>query len=46
MTKIVDLVSMPRELIGAALCYAVGAAVLFRRLSADAARETPSALGS
>jgi len=39
MTKIVDLVSMPRELLGAALGYGIGAAVLFRRFNTDSARE-------
>jgi MFS family permease len=39
MTKIVDIVSMPRELIGAALCYGVGAVILFRRLSGDKVKE-------
>jgi MFS family permease len=39
MTKIVDLVSMPRELLGAALCYGLGAGILFRRLSGDRVKE-------
>ncbi len=39
MTRIVDQVSMPRELIGAALCYALGAGMLFRRLSGDKVKE-------
>jgi MFS family permease len=39
MTKIVDLVSMPRELLGAALCYGLGAGMLFRRLSGDKVKE-------
>jgi MFS family permease len=39
MTKIVDLVTMPRELIGAALLYGIGAAVLYRRLNTDGAHE-------
>jgi MFS family permease len=39
MTRIVDLVSMPRELIGAALCYGLGAGVLWRRLSGNKVKE-------
>jgi MFS family permease len=39
MTRIVDIVGMPRELIGAALGYGIGAAVLFRRLNSDTSRE-------
>ncbi len=39
MTRIVDLVSMPRELIGAALCYGLGGLILFRRLSSDEVKE-------
>ena len=39
MTHLVDLVSMPRELIGAAIGYGLGAVMIFRRLSSDANRE-------
>lgn len=39
MTKLVDMVTMPRELLGATLFYAAGAALIYRRLSGDAARE-------
>jgi MFS family permease len=39
MTKLVDLISMPRELMGAAVCYGLGAAFLFRRLSGAKVKE-------
>jgi MFS family permease len=39
MTRLVDLVTMPRELMGAAVCYGLGAWVLLRRLNADEVKE-------
>jgi MFS family permease len=38
MTKVVDIVSMPRELVVAAAVYGIAAAVLFRPLNARVAR--------
>ena len=40
ITRLVDLVSMPIELTGAAICYGLGATWLFHRLSTDSARES------
>ena len=41
--KIIDPVGMPRDLIGAAVCYGPGAGMLFRRLSGDNVKEAPHA---
>lgn len=38
MTKIVDVVTMPRELLGAALCYGIGSFFLFHRLNTESGR--------
>lgn len=39
MTKVVDIITMPRELAGAALCYGIGAFLLFRLLNTAASRD-------
>ncbi len=46
MTWVVDTITMPWELLGAAILYGIGSVALFRRLSADEAREAWQVLRS